>query len=94
MPNQNVVDRFVGHRGGWRLCGRDRAGFGLHPALRCGRTRTRRAPTRDGLVRHEQGMMSAFAITCEMVGAPLIAATMSRSNGALHSRPMAVRRAR
>jgi len=72
MPNPDVVERFVA-----TVTSGDYVGA-IERFYACGASmqENQDAPRvgRDGLVRHEQGIMGAFeSITCEIVGAPLIA---------------------
>jgi len=72
MPNQDVVDRFVATVTAGDYVGAIERFYAPCASMQENQDAPRVG--RDGLVRHEQAIMSAFeSITCEIIGAPLIA---------------------
>ncbi len=72
MPSQDVVDRFVATVVGGDYVGAIERFYVPGASMQENQDAPRVG--RDGLVRHEQGIMSLFeSIACEIVGAPLIA---------------------
>jgi hypothetical protein len=71
MPSQDVVDRFVATVVGGDYVGAIERFYTAEASMQ--ENQDPRRVGRDGLIRHEQGVMSLFgSIRCEIVGAPLI----------------------
>ncbi len=72
MPSKDVVDRFVATVTGGDYVGAIERFYTPGASMRENQDEPRVG--RDGLVRHEQGIMSMFErMTCEVLGPPLIA---------------------
>jgi hypothetical protein len=72
MPSRDVVDRFVAAVVGGDYVGAIERFYTPEASMQENQDAPRVG--RDGLMRHEQGMMSMFqSIACEIIGAPLIA---------------------
>jgi hypothetical protein len=72
MPSQDVVDRLVATVAGGDYVGAIERFYAPKASMQENQDAPRAG--RDGLVRHEQGVMGMFQnIACEIVGAPLIA---------------------
>jgi hypothetical protein len=72
MPAKDVVDRFVATVTGGDYVGAIERFYVEGASMR--ENQDERRVGRDGLVRHEQGIMGMFpSITCEIVGPPAIA---------------------
>jgi hypothetical protein len=71
MPSQDVVDRFVATVTGGDYVGAIERFYTTEASMRENQDAPRVG--RDGLMRHEQGIMAMFArINCEILGPPLI----------------------
>jgi hypothetical protein len=72
MPSQEIVDRFVATVVGGDYVGAIERFYTAGASMQENQDAPRVG--REGLVRHERGIMSLFqSITCEIVGPPLIA---------------------